>query len=108
MRERGPAPRSDAGALTEGATTARDLACWREDSTLEGRWPRPSGVSGVSGLALDESESCTVTQLITFFLCFDGKLGERMDGEGGLLMGSSSVKRSSAGNRLRPLSKAWV
>lgn len=54
-------PLSDTWVLTEGATTARDLA-WRDDTELAGMWVRGSGVSG---LAVDESESCTVTQLIT-------------------------------------------
>lgn len=56
------APLSEPWALTEGATTARDRA-WREDALLAGFNVRGGGVRG---LAVDESESCTVTQLMTF------------------------------------------
>lgn len=54
-------PLSEPWALTEGATTARDRA-WREDVLLAGFNVRGRGVRG---LAVDESESCTVTQLMT-------------------------------------------
>lgn len=60
-RPRETAPLSDPWVLTEGATTARDLA-WRDDTVLAGFSVRGRGVRG---LAVEESESCTVTQLIT-------------------------------------------
>lgn len=52
---------SEPWLLTDGATTARERA-WRDDTVpaafrFRGR--------GVRGLAVEESESCTVTQLIT-------------------------------------------
>lgn len=55
------APLSEPWLLTDGATTARERA-WRDDTVpaafrFRGR--------GVRGLAVEESESCTVTQLIT-------------------------------------------
>lgn len=60
-RPRETAPLSDPWVLTAGATTARDLA-WRDDMVLAGFSVRGRGVRG---LAVEESESCTVTQLIT-------------------------------------------
>lgn len=55
------APLSWPWVLTEGATTARERA-WRDDTPPAGFRVRGSGVRG---LAVDESESCTVTQLMT-------------------------------------------
>lgn len=60
-RPREAAPLSVPWVLTEGATTANDLA-WRDDMALVGLSVRGRGVRG---LAVEESESCTVTQLIT-------------------------------------------
>lgn len=55
------APLSEPWLLTDGATTARERA-WR-DATVPAAF-RFRG-RGVRGLAVEESESCTVTQLIT-------------------------------------------
>lgn len=64
-RPRESAPLSVPWVLTEGATTANDLA-WRDDMALAGLSVRGRGVRG---LAVEESESCTVTQLITLVRC---------------------------------------
>lgn len=64
-RPREAAPFSVPWVLTEGATTANDLA-WRDDMALAGLSVRGRGVRG---LAVEESESCTVTQLITLVRC---------------------------------------
>lgn len=61
-RAREAAPLSVPWVLTEGATTARDFA-WRDDTLIAGFSARGRGVRG---LAVEESESCTVTQLMTF------------------------------------------
>lgn len=52
---------ADAWLLTDGATTAR-VRAWREAAVPVGFRVRGRGVRG---LALEESESCTVTQLMT-------------------------------------------
>lgn len=70
------APLSDPWVLTEGATTASDLV-WRDDTVLVGLSVRGSGVRG---LAVDESESCTVTQLMTFVRWLRPTLGRQWNG----------------------------
>lgn len=67
------APLSEPWVLTEGATTARDLA-WRDDRLLAGFSVRGRGVRG---LAVEESESCTVTQLMTLVRWLRLTLGEQ-------------------------------